>query len=120
MHKYAISTIGALTLASALYAAPAPATSSRSPLPRSADGKPNFEGIWQAYGSAGADLEDHAASFDMPAGRSVVVGNTIPYQPWAAAKSSGGSAYSTKARRAMHFSISSRIGITGVRLPLVA
>ncbi len=86
MHKYAVSTIGALTLASALYAAPAHATSPRSPLPRTADGKPNFEGIWQASTTAGEDLEDHAASLNMLAGRSVVVGGVIPYQPWAAQK----------------------------------
>jgi hypothetical protein len=39
---------------------------------------------------------------------------------WAAASSGGGSAYSTSARTAMHFSINSRIGTTGLRLPLVA
>ena len=38
----------------------------------------------------------------------------------AAASSAGGSANSTSARSVMHFSISSRIGTTGVRLPLVA
>jgi hypothetical protein len=55
--------------------------------PRTADGKPDMQGIWQASGSAGADLQDHAASLNMPAGRSVVVGGgAIPYQPWAAAK----------------------------------
>src|SRR5579875_2353168 len=58
----------------------------QSPIPRTADGKPNLEGIWQAYSSAAADLEDHAASLNMPAGRSVVEGGRIPYQPWAAAK----------------------------------
>jgi hypothetical protein len=59
--------------------APAPA-----PVPRTADGKPDFEGIWQASGSAAADLQDHAASLNMPAGLSVVSGGEIPYQPWAA------------------------------------
>lgn len=70
----------ALALASALPAATAQA------LPRTADGKPNLEGIWQAAGSASADLQDHAAGLNMLAGRSVVVGGEIPYQPWAAAK----------------------------------
>jgi hypothetical protein len=55
-------------------------------LPRTADGKPDLQGIWQASGSANADLQDHAASLNMPAGRSVVTGGAIPYQPWAAAK----------------------------------
>jgi hypothetical protein len=55
-------------------------------LPRTADGKPNFQGIWQVRGRAAYDLEDHAARDGMPAGRSVVEGGKIPYQPSAAAK----------------------------------
>ena len=86
MHTYHFATFAALVLTNALLAAPAPATVSRQPLPRTADGKPNLDGIWQASGSAGADLQDHAARFNMPAGRSVVAGGAIPYQPWAAAK----------------------------------
>jgi hypothetical protein len=82
------SSITALALASALIAAPQQGSAPRQALPRTADGKPNFEGIWQAAGSAAADLEDHAARFNMPAGRSVVAGGEIPYQPWAAAKKS--------------------------------
>src|SRR5256884_1448378 len=55
-------------------------------LPRTADGKPNFEGIWQASSTAASDLQDHAAGLNILAGRSVVSGGVIPYQPWAAAK----------------------------------
>jgi hypothetical protein len=55
-------------------------------LPRTADGKPNLQGIWQVRNRASSDLEDHGAKHGMPAGRSVVEGGTIPYQPWAAAK----------------------------------
>ncbi len=60
-------------------------TSART-LPRTADGKPNLQGIWQVRNRAGGDLQDHAAKEGMPAGRSVVEGGEIPYQPWAAAK----------------------------------
>ena len=54
-----------------------------TPLPRTADGKPNLQGIWQARNRAAYDLQDHAARHGMPAGRGVVEGGEIPYQPWA-------------------------------------
>ena len=77
-------------LLAALLLAPAPAsgqgTAQRANLPRAADGKPDLGGIWQARNTAASDLLDHAAKLHMPAGRSVVAGNEIPYQPWAAAK----------------------------------
>jgi hypothetical protein len=56
-------------------------------VPRTADGKPNLAGIWQASSTPSVDLQDHAARYNMPAGRSVVVGGgEIPYQAWAAAQ----------------------------------
>jgi hypothetical protein len=55
-------------------------------LPRAADGKVNFQGIWQARTRAAHDLEDHDAGLGLLAGRSVVDGGTIPYQPWARRK----------------------------------
>jgi hypothetical protein len=58
----------------------------QSPVPRTADGKPDLQGIWQARIRASYDLQDHAARAGMPAGKGVVVGGEIPYQPWAAAK----------------------------------
>jgi hypothetical protein len=64
--------------------------------PRTADGKPDLNGIWQTMGTANWDLEDHSARSGamvplgavgaVPAGRSVVEGGEIPYQPWALAK----------------------------------
>src|SRR5688572_32502100 len=55
-------------------------------IPRTADGKPDLQGVWQVRNRAAVDLEDHTARHGMPAGRSVVEGGTIPYQPWAAEK----------------------------------
>jgi hypothetical protein len=55
-------------------------------LPRTVDGRPNLQGIWQVRNRAAVDLEDHHASHGMLAGRSVVEGGTIPYQPWALKK----------------------------------
>src|SRR5262245_6879416 len=67
-----------------------------SNLPRTADGKPDLNGVWQALNTANWDIQDHSArqgpvaalgaAFSVPAGQGVVVGNEIPYQPWAAAK----------------------------------
>ena len=63
---------------------------------RTADGKPDLNGIWQSIGTANWNLQDHQARtgpvlelgaiLAVPAGLSVVEGNEIPYQPWAAAK----------------------------------
>jgi hypothetical protein len=58
----------------------------RPALPRTADGRPDLQGIWQVRNRSAADLEDHAARHGMPAGRSVVEGGTIPYQPSAVAR----------------------------------
>ena len=65
-------------------------------VPKTPDGVPDYNGIWQAMGSAHWDLEDHNARQGaapilgalgaIPAGRSVVEGGTIPYQDWALAQ----------------------------------
>lgn len=55
-------------------------------IPRTADGKPNLQGIWQVRNTAAVDLLDHPASHGARPGRSVVEGNEIPYQAWAAKK----------------------------------
>jgi hypothetical protein len=49
-------------------------------LPRTASGKPNLQGIWQAQGAAAFDIEDHLARHDMAAGMGVVDG-PLPYLP---------------------------------------
>ena len=54
--------------------------------PRTADGQPDLQGIWQALNTAAWDIQDHAARAGVPAGQGVVVGNEIPYQEWALAQ----------------------------------
>ena len=64
--------------------------------PRTGDGKPNLNGIWQAMNTAHWDLEAHpaapgpmwqlGASYAIPGGLGVVEGDTIPYKPEALAK----------------------------------
>ena len=55
-------------------------------IPRTADGKPDLSGIWQALNTANTNLQDHVAQKGAPAGQGVVEGGEIPYQPWALAK----------------------------------
>jgi hypothetical protein len=64
--------------------------------PRTADGKPNLNGIWQANTTANFDLEPHeakpspvlafGAAGAIPGGLGVVEGDQIPYKPAALAK----------------------------------
>ena len=78
--------------------------------PRTANGRPNLIGVWQALNAANDDIQTHAArpalaltpgplgpvpalpvlllgaEGGIPGGLGVVEGDTIPYQPWAAAK----------------------------------
>jgi hypothetical protein len=64
--------------------------------PRTADGQPNLNGIWQALNTANWDIQEHAARSGpvvalgaagaVPAGLGVVEGNELPYLPAAAAK----------------------------------
>jgi len=72
------------------------ATAQEYRAPRTADDRPDLNGIWQALGSAHWDVEGHAARMGpvvatgalgaIPAGLGVVDGGEIPYQPWAAEK----------------------------------
>jgi hypothetical protein len=57
-----------------------------SKIPRTADGKPDFSGFWQVLTSANWNIQDHRAEKGIPASQGIVVGNEIPYQPWALAK----------------------------------
>jgi len=58
----------------------------RAAIPRTSTGRPNLQGIWQVRNRASYDLQDHVARQGVPAGKGVVDGNEIPYQPWALAK----------------------------------
>lgn len=54
--------------------------------PRTADGHPDLQGVWQVRNTAHWDLQDHAGAYRIPAGLGVVADppdGSIPYQPWA-------------------------------------
>jgi hypothetical protein len=54
--------------------------------PRTPDGHPDLQGIWQAVNTAAEDLEAHNGRLGVPAGPGVVEGGAIPYKPEALAK----------------------------------
>src|SRR5438094_10200024 len=55
-------------------------------LPRTADGKPNLNGIWQVLNTAAWNIQDHGGELGIPPGLGVVEGGEIPYQSQALAK----------------------------------
>jgi hypothetical protein len=54
--------------------------------PRTADGQPDLQGIWQAVNTAIWNIQDHPAELGIPAGQGVVDGNELPYLPLALAQ----------------------------------
>jgi hypothetical protein len=93
-------SLAAIVLATAVTACQPAANAPTEPegpaIPRLA-GKPDFNGVWQAIGTAHWNIEDHSASgipefwglgaiAAVPAGQSVVEGGTIPYLPAALTK----------------------------------
>src|SRR5688572_17328157 len=54
--------------------------------PRTVNGKPDLNGIWQVLNSAHWNLEPHSPEDGVPGGQGVVEGGTIPYKPEALAK----------------------------------
>ena len=87
---------GGVILASALLIASSVPGQTGYKAPRTPDGKPNLNGIWQAMNTANWDVEAHPAApgpmwelgaqFAIPGGLGIVEGGTIPYKPEALAK----------------------------------
>src|SRR5437868_5582219 len=73
-----------LRLDAAQAAAPSGATTNS--IPRIKDGKPDLSGIWQVMNAAAFDIQAHQSRKGVPAGTGVVVGDEIPYQPAALAR----------------------------------
>jgi hypothetical protein len=48
--------------------------------PRTPDGHPDIQGVWQVLNTAAWNIQDHNAELGVPAGRGVVVGNDLPYR----------------------------------------
>jgi len=62
------------------------ATGEQAEIPRTADGTPDFSGIWQTLGAQDYDIEPHPTRKDAPPGLGIVEGGTIPYQQSALAR----------------------------------
>ena len=54
--------------------------------PRTSDGQPDIQGVWQVLNTAAWNLEAHNDRLGTPAGHGVVEGGPIPYQAWALAR----------------------------------
>src|ERR1700730_1726018 len=97
-----VAVVGAFLLAASSSTVQIPAYQA----PRTAYGKPDLNGIWQALNTADWDLEGHAAAigpvaslgavFAKPPGLGVVEGDEIPYLPAMAAKKKENQANWTK------------------------
>ena len=66
--------------------AQAPSTSQPIRRPRTEDGRPDLNGIWQALTRPRGTFRITPPQLGVPAGLGVVEDNEIPYQPWALEK----------------------------------
>ena len=64
----------------------APAAAQAYRAPRTADGRPDLQGIWQALNTAVWNIQDHSPTLGVPGGQGIVEGNELPYKPEALAK----------------------------------
>jgi hypothetical protein len=94
--RFAVAAAALITTAFHLGVMPAASEAQTYKAPRTADGKPDLNGIWQALNTANWDIQSHEARAGevvalgavgaVPAGLGVVEGGEIPYLPAAAAK----------------------------------
>ncbi len=88
--------VALLTVIGFLSASPTLGQSIAEEIPRTADGKPRLDGIWQALTEANWDVRPHAAGHPLLAelgtftavrpGLGIVEGGELPYQDWALAR----------------------------------
>src|SRR5262245_37092944 len=76
-----MNKLGILAIAVCLFGG-APAQAQK----RTAEGKPDLNGVWQVLKTASWDIQDHGGAIGVPPGQGVVEGNVIPYLPAAATK----------------------------------
>lgn len=83
LHSFSLAMVALLAMAPLAVRAEAPKTSD---IPRLANGKPDFSGIWQTLSEADYDLQPHAGRRDAPPSPGVIEGGTLPYKPEALAQ----------------------------------
>ena len=96
MRTQFVTTTIAAVIAAGLAVVPTTAQTPGYRAPRTKDGKPNLNGIWQALNTANWDIEAHPAAPSpvrdlgaagaVPAGLGIVEGGVLPYRPEALAK----------------------------------
>jgi hypothetical protein len=96
MRDFRSTVVTAILAAISFGVIPAEAQTAAYKAPRTADGKPDLNGIWQVLNTASWDIQGHAAAAGplfqlgaagaVPPGLGVVEGDELPYLPAAAAK----------------------------------